>query len=252
MRFCQILQQVRIALAFGQGDISQDFADKIGRVYQSSAFGTAQGYSGEARFHRRAAAAGLRLKCEVSQCPIPISVWDDGLGDYRVEIRDWPVLLPKNLLRAMVDMGLASMLLGDAAERARYWDEMLPYFPQMRKIDASASVPLAFYGDEGNSFRQSVMAFHFQSLCNPYSTNSILSRYLVAMVPSEYYWVAARSEKNSTKFSYILSWFLTLVKVYVTLEGSFHSRLRVQTERSRPSCPTSGLRSRNLRRQVCG
>ena len=57
----------------------------------------------------------------------------------------------------------------------------------MSTIDAAHSVPLSIYGDECNAFRQSVMCFNWQAILNEQSKNSILIRFLIAIVPSDMY-----------------------------------------------------------------
>jgi hypothetical protein len=59
----------------------------------------------------------------------------------------------------------------------------------MAEIDKVSSAPLAFYGDEATVFRQSVMCFHWQAVLSPVASNSLISRYLIAIVPAENYWI---------------------------------------------------------------
>ena len=74
-------------------------------------------------------------------------------------------------------------------QRVSYWENALLDYPNMAEIDKVSSAPLAFYGDEATVFRQSVMCFHWQAVLSPVASNSLISRYLIAIVPAENYWI---------------------------------------------------------------
>ena len=181
---------LRIAKAFGHGDLNQKCAETIRRIYSSVTFGRTEGHCGEARLHKRVAAAGdLAVNCEVSFCDVPIKVLNEQFQPV-CKIVPWPLIRPSNLFPAMVDQGWLSMLHGDDGERHTYWCNMQALYPDMSGIQAATAFPLAIYGEECNAFRQSVMALHWQAILNPYSTNSEASCYLIAMVPSQHNWIA--------------------------------------------------------------
>ncbi len=194
----------RIAAAFGHGDIAQCVAERLGRIYGSIPFG-ASSNGGEAQLHRRVSAAKLNVDCKISEVDIPIAVPSSTGEGLEAQIVKWPVLLPCDLAKALVASGYEDLLLGDDRERSQYWISALKDYPRMATIDTLNSAPLAFYGDECTVFRQSVMCFHWQAALSPVSTDSLASRYLIAMVPSEYYWIAAW---RNSRFGFFLLFFL--------------------------------------------
>ena len=110
-------------------------------------------------------------------------------GEPTLKIVPWPVLLPKDMAQALANAGYLQLLTGGQEERVSYWENGLKDYPAMAEIDKLHSAPLAFYGDECQVFRQSVMCFHWQAALSPVASNSLVSRYLIAIVPSEFYWV---------------------------------------------------------------
>ena len=182
------MQHPRIASAFGHGDLSQRVAERIGRIYGSDPFG-ARGYRGEAQLHQSVSKAKLNVRCPVSHVDVPVVVPSDHLDGFSVQILPWPVLPPKDMAKALVDSGYQHLLSGTRAERVTYWENALLDYPSMAHIDKIASAPLAFYGDECHVFRQSVMCFHWQPTLSPVASNSLISRYLISIVPSEFYWI---------------------------------------------------------------
>ena len=183
----------RLASAFGHGDLSQRVAERIGRVYGSDPFG-ARGYRGEAQLHKSVTKANLNVKCRVSYIDIPVVVPSDNGNEIEaVSIVPWPVILPRDLAVSLVDAGHERLLIGTQCERIDYWEKVLLDYPAMAGIDKISSAPLAFYGDEATVFRQSVMCFHWQATLSPVASNSLISRYLISIVPSEFYWIVSFS-----------------------------------------------------------
>ena len=185
---CAEVPNPRIASAFGHGDLSQRVAERIGRVYGSDPFG-AQGYRGESQLHKSVTRAALNVHCRVSHVDRPrVGPSDDECGA-SVSIVPWPVLLPRDLAMALVRAGHQDFLTGTVDQRVSYWENALLDYPNMAEIDKVSSAPLAFYGDEATVFRQSVMCFHWQAVLSPVASNSLISRYLIAIVPAENYWI---------------------------------------------------------------
>ena len=181
----------RIASAFGHGDLSQCVAERIGRVYGSDPFG-AEGFRGENRLHIAVTRASLNVQCRLSNVDIPIVVPSDDECGTTVSIVPWPVLLPSDLAMALVRAGHQDLLTGTVDQRVSFWESALLDYPNMAEINKVSSAPLAFYGDEATVFRQSVMCFHWQAVLSPVASNSLISRYLIAIVPSENYWIVPR------------------------------------------------------------
>ena len=176
---------IRMALAFGQGDVSQAFAEKMGRIYGSSTFGKSSSRAPEARVHRSAKQHGLALNCDVTWLDVPTKS-DDG----SLEICPWPILLPKDLMVALIEAGHLEMLMGTLQERRRYWEQALVDFSGHDALDADTTAPLNLYGDESTVFRSSCMCLHWEPVLNHFRGDSMLSRFLIAIIPSERYWIA--------------------------------------------------------------
>lgn len=183
-----LLEILRLALAFGQGDISHKLAASIGRVYASDKFGQGESHA-EGRLHRKVR-GNLALDCEITWVDVPVMERKGRRLKVQV-IRQWPVLLPHNLAKALVNVGLLDALIGSRKDRQEYWNHMLEEYPVLKdRVVVERTLPLAIYGDECQVFRQSVMGLHWQAILNPWSSNSMLSRFLLAAVPSEKYCVA--------------------------------------------------------------
>ncbi|CAK9025741.1 unnamed protein product [Durusdinium trenchii] len=90
-----------IALGFGQGDLTQAFAE------------------------RRAAKHGLSIKCEISYVEVPVKNDED-----EMEIVGWPVLLPRDLMIALINSGYLHMLAGTVEQREAFWERALLDYPQ--------------------------------------------------------------------------------------------------------------------------
>ena len=174
-----------MALAFGQGDVSQAFAEKIGRIYGSSTFGKSSARAPEARVHRCAKQHGLALNCDVTWLDVPTKS-DDG----SLQICPWPILLPKDVMVALIEAGHLEMLTGTLQERRRYWARALTDFSGHDSLDADTTAPLNLYGDESTVFRSSCMCLHWEPVLNRFRGDSMLSRFLIAIIPSERYWIA--------------------------------------------------------------
>ena len=145
-------------------------------------------YSGEERFHRRVnRTSNLAMHCPISSCDIPVVCANDE-GEEVVSIVGWPVILPRDLAVSLINAGYEEIVFGNAAERSEYWDHTLKEYP----MDISKrTVPLALYGDEATIWRQSVMCLHWQGILSHVSSHSLISRFLLAIIPSECYWVVS-------------------------------------------------------------
>ena len=174
-----------MALAFGQGDVSQAFAEKIGRLYGSSTFGTSAKKGPEARVHSKARRNGLSWDCDVKWLDIPTCT-----NDGELEVCPWPILLPRDLMRALVDAGHADLLVGSAEAREKYWEGALRDFPCHGDIEPRTTAPINLYGDESTVFRSSCMCLHWEPVLSGKRSDSMLSRFLIAIIPSERYWIA--------------------------------------------------------------
>ena len=119
--------QLRIALAFGQGDLSQKLAEHFGRIYSSTSFGTGDGYCGEARLHRRLNRTNLTLGCKITMCNIPVKVPAvDPENDNEVKLVEWPVLLPGDFAKALIDAGFGHLLWATEADRVFFLEPTTP------------------------------------------------------------------------------------------------------------------------------
>lgn len=176
----------RLAELFGTGDVAQCTVERLGKIYDSETFGTG-GYAGEERFHRRIRrTSNLAIDCPISFCDIPAKFVNDA-GELELCIVAWPVVLPRDLARALINAGHANVF-GDDASRSAYWVAMLKDHPM--DIVPRSTVPLSIYGDEATIFKQSVMCLHWQSELNPRNHHSLISKFLLAIIPSDNYWVA--------------------------------------------------------------
>lgn len=179
---CAFHGLLRIALGFGQGDISMAFAEGIGRIYGSSTFGAAASRAPESRVHRKATRHGLAFDCEVTMVEIPVS------SGKSWEIIQWPILLPRNIAIGLIKAGRLDMLMGDLKTRRQFWRiALLDFEEHAAKVDPDSSGPFSLYGDEATIFRKPCMCLQWQCNLNPYATNSSLSRFLIAVIPSEKY-----------------------------------------------------------------
>ena len=168
---------------------------------------TGRGYSGEQRLHKRLSQAGLSLPCKVEEVGIPICIEDDD-GEDKVEIVQWPVLLPHVLVEALAKEGLSHTMLGSRSDHTKYWTSMSHDFPNHQVADPQYTIPLVLYGDEATVFRQACMCVHFHPLLCKNKTNATLSRYLIALVPSENYWVVLGSNVEYFQLSGLHALFL--------------------------------------------
>ncbi len=122
------------------------------------------------------------------QVPVA-SGWDDD-GTVIVELVDFPMVLPRDMIVALINAGFEDLLMGTVSQREIYWEHMLKDYPEMN-VQALNHAPLALYGDECSAFRQQVMMYHFQAPLNKHNKNSFLSRFCIAAVPAEKYWIVA-------------------------------------------------------------
>lgn len=177
----------RLARAIGAGDVSQVLADRVGRIYSSNVFGASSTKTPEFRVHRKAANADLALKVEISMLDIPVA-GEDG----EMEIIPWPILLPHNLAIALVREGHYDKIFGTKTDRIEFWGHMMKDLsPSERSaVDPEHDAPFALYGDESTIFRASCMKLHFHPQLNKCSSDSLLSRFLICIIPSDRYWIA--------------------------------------------------------------
>lgn len=144
-------------------------------------------FSQEQRLHARLRRNKLVFPCKLTHVSVPVKKATEDT-DAVMAIEDWPVLLPKDLAQALIGSGKLGSLIGDRAERLQYWEKILQDFPAMN-LDPMKTAPLAVYGDEATVFRTSCMALHWApSLC-PDKTNSLRSRFLCCVIPSNKYWI---------------------------------------------------------------
>lgn len=178
---------LRLAFAFGSGDISQNFAERLGRLVGSNTFGVAKSRAPEQRVHRRAQKHGHAFPCDVTMVEIPIN------RDGEMEIVPWPMLLPKDVMMSTLSSGYSEMLLGKGDARFAYWQKALLDYPSdQNTIRPEDSFPISIYGDEATIFRSATMVLHWQATLNPKKGDSLLSRFLIAIIPSEKYWCVSR------------------------------------------------------------
>ncbi|CAK9055151.1 unnamed protein product [Durusdinium trenchii] len=147
------VRAVSLAFAFGSGDISQNFAERLGRLVGSNTFGVAKSRAPEQRVHRRAQKHGHAFPCDVTMVEIPIN------RDGEMEIVPWPMLLPKDVMMSMLSSGYSEMLLGKGDARFAYWQKALLDYPSdQNTIRPEDSFPISIYGDEGRRIRGYVMS----------------------------------------------------------------------------------------------
>lgn len=124
------------------------------------------------------------------QVPV-VTGWDDD-GKETAELVDFPIVLPRDMVVALINAGFEDLLMGTISQREMYWEHMLKDYPEMGSyVQALNHAPLALYGDECSAFRQQVMMYHFQAPLNKHNKNSFLSRYCIAAVPADKYWIVA-------------------------------------------------------------
>ena len=132
----------------------------------------------------------MAFDCEVKFVNVPLAVeplCEDEVAS--VGIEPWPILLPGDILQALVDAGHIDLLIGDRGDRDMYWNAMQRDFPCIN-LDPGTCAALAIYGDEATVFRESCMCLHMAPVHCPARTDSLLSRYLLAIIPSSKYWIA--------------------------------------------------------------
>ena len=93
-------------------------------------------------------------------------------------------------MRALVDAGHADLLVGSAEAREKYWEGALRDFPCHGDIEPRTTAPINLYGDESTVFRSSCMCLHWEPVLSGKRSDSMLSRFLIAIIPSERYWIA--------------------------------------------------------------
>lgn len=147
-------------------------------------------------------------------------------NDEAVTIEPWPVLLPRDLLQAIFNSQHENLLTGSLEDRLHFWQQILMDFTDVQ-VQPEKTAPLALYGDEVNVFRQSCMCIHVSPALCPQRSNSLRSRYLLAIVPADKYVIAARPDGN-----------LSLFFVVWHKEKRVHRR-KASTEPCKPSSPTS-------------
>lgn len=142
-------------------------------------------YCGEDRFHARIRKGdNLTLRCPISYVDIPARTRDED-GNYTYSVVPWPWINPKDMVIALIDGG-HEWVFGDNKARSDYWNEMCKDYEMV--LDRKHAVPLALYGDECTCFRQSIMCLHWQCEVHPQSTDAIMSRFCIALIPAENYW----------------------------------------------------------------
>jgi len=132
------------------------------------------------------------LDAAISMLQVPVVTgWDDD-GKETAELVDFPIVLPRDMVVALINAGFEDLLMGTISQREMYWEHMLKDYPEMGSyVQALNHAPLALYGDECSAFRQQVMMYHFQAPLNKHNKNSFLSRYCIAAVPADKYWIVA-------------------------------------------------------------
>lgn len=127
----------------------------------------------------------------MTYCTIPVKGGEDDEGVPQMKLVDHPVLLPHDLAAALFEAGYSDLLL----DRNKFWNHMFEEYRDMH-CDPKNTIPLCIYGDEVTVFRQACMCFHWQSLVSKHRTNSMASRFLIAIVPSEMYWIEEKVNKT--------------------------------------------------------
>ena len=78
----------------------------------------------ECRMHQKLKKNGLSFDAEITWWPIPIMTKDEH-GDEKVEIKDWPMLLPSALARSLTSADLGEYLGPSGPECLQFWNTVL-------------------------------------------------------------------------------------------------------------------------------
>ena len=115
----------------------------------------------------------------ISHVQLPMQTEDEG-----VQYVSWPMALPYDMARALVDAGFKQHL-GSADDT--YWDVMLTHFGVERPT-ARESIGIQLWGDEGQIFEnEQYMALQWSSENSPLHKDSKRSRFLIALLPVSKY-----------------------------------------------------------------
>jgi len=130
------------------------------------------------------------LDAAISMLQVPVVTGWDNDGKEPPELVDFPIVLPRDMVVALINVGFEDLLMGTISQREMFWEHMLKDYPEMGSyVQALNHAPLALYGDECSAFHQQVMMYHFQAPLNKHNKNSFLSRYCIAAVPADKYWI---------------------------------------------------------------
>ena len=148
----------------------------------------------ESRMHQKLKKNGLSFDAEITWWPIPIMTQDEH-GDEKVELQDWPMLLPSALARSLTSADLGEYLGPSGPECLQFWNTVLEDYDEESRqkhycIDpdrAKCTRPIALYGDEGTVLSESTMYYNWSPELSMYRTNSWLSRFFITLMPSGCY-----------------------------------------------------------------
>ena len=122
----------------------------------------------------------LAFKDCISRVELPLLDWE---GNEKIE--PWPVLLPHDLAKKFVEHDAHSILGQGSAE---YWAKMEQEFGVPKPGGDKPAVGVALWGDEGEIFDScQYMALSWMSENCPKWKDAKLSRYLIALLPTESY-----------------------------------------------------------------
>lgn len=103
-----------------------------------------------------------------------------------------------------------------------YWGELTKdYLKQEVAGKEYKSIPIQLHGDEGQVHFKGHMVLSWQPELSPYKTNSMLSRFLVCVVPEQMYYYS-KDKANCSKMSNIFHF----CSSFVHLAGGEHDTTR--------------------------
>lgn len=151
--------------------------------------------------------------------------------DCKMCIEPWPMLLPKDMMVSLIRAGHLPLIMGSTDDRVEYWKHALKDFPQDRaKIDPAFAAPVAVYGDEVNVFRSPHMCLTWHPTLNIHSSDSMASRFLSAIIPSEKYFIVSWWHFLAFLCQVFMSLLLSIVEASSGVNVTLQTVLRYMTD----------------------
>ena len=109
-------------------------------------------------------------------------------GTVPAGLMDWKENWLRDLMIALINSDYFHMAGTVEQQKASFGSELC-YPQETNNIDPKCRAPYSLYGDESTIFRTSCMILHWHPTLSPKNTNSLLSRFLLCIVPADKYWV---------------------------------------------------------------